>query len=155
MHVEQIPVTGREASDRLTPQMRALSQFYKALNGRDLDLMAHNWIQTDEAVMDNPVGGIKRGWDAIRAVYAQVFSRPEPFWFEFHDYSYHEAGDLFYVVGRERGEYRSGLTKLAMAIRTSRVFRLIDDDWKQVHHHGSIDDAELLSQYQCAVRGER
>lgn len=155
MHVEQTPVTGREASDRLTPQMQALSQFYKALNDRDLDLMAHNWIQTDEAVMDNPVGGIKRGWNAIKTVYAQVFSRPEPFWFEFHDYSSHEAGDLFYVVGRERGEYRSGLTKLAMAIRTSRVFRLIDGEWKQVHHHGSIDDAELLSQYQRAVRGDK
>lgn len=135
--------------------MKALSTFYKALNSRNLELMAHSWIQTDEAVMDNPVGGIKRGWDEIKAVYAQVFSRPEPFWFEFHDYSYHEANDVFYVVGRERGEYGSGSMRLAMAIRTSRFFRLIDGEWKQVHHHGSIDDADLLSRYQRAVRGDK
>lgn len=148
-------MTGREQKALLIPQMKVLSEFYQALNHRDLGLMARNWAQTDEAGMDNPVGGIKRGWDEIRAVYAQVFSRPEPFWFEFHDYSYHQAGEVFYVVGRERGEYRSGQTVLDMAIRTSRIFRLIEGEWRQVHHHGSIDDAELLSQYQRAVRGSK
>jgi ketosteroid isomerase-like protein len=151
--VEQAPVTGKERKEQLTAQMRALSEFYQALNSRDTDLMAQNWAQTDEAVMDNPVGGIKRGWGEIKAVYAQIFSRPEPFWFEFYDYSYHEAGDLFYVVGRERGEYRAAGETLRMSIRTSRIFRLIGGKWRQVHHHGSIDDAELLGRYQGAVRG--
>ncbi|HEX8755085.1 MAG TPA: nuclear transport factor 2 family protein [Steroidobacteraceae bacterium] len=153
MKIEQTPITGRESKELLSPRMAALSQFYQALNSRDLDLMARNWLQTDEAVMDNPVGGIKRGWAEIRAVYTQVFSRPEPFWFEFHDYSYHETDTLFFVVGRERGEYRSGQTVLTMAIRTSRIFRLTDGDWRQVHHHGSIDDPDLLARYQQAVRG--
>lgn len=153
MKIEQTPVTGRESQEQLSPRMAALSQFYQALNSRDLDLMARNWLQTDEAVMDNPVGGIKRGWAEIRAVYARVFSRPEPFWFEFYDYSYHETDTLFFVVGRERGEYRAGQTVLDMAIRTSRIFRLIDGEWKQVHHHGSIDDPDLLARYQRAVRG--
>lgn len=152
MQTEPNPVTGREPEATLGPQMRALSGFYRALNNRDLDLMACNWVQTEEAAMDNPVGGIKRGWDEIKVVYARIFSRPEPFWFEFHDYSLHQAGEIFYVVGRERGEYRSGRTALSMAIRTSRVFRLIGGEWKQVHHHGSIDDPKLLDQYQRAVR---
>ncbi|HEX9374142.1 MAG TPA: nuclear transport factor 2 family protein [Roseiflexaceae bacterium] len=154
MNVEQSPVTGRESKEQLTPQMRALAEFYQALNDRDMHLMARNWAQTDDAVMDNPVGGIKRGWGEIAAVYAQIFSHPEPFWFEFYAYSYHEAGEVFYVVGRERGEYRSGGAVLSMAIRTSRVFRLIAGQWRQVHHHGSIDDAALLGRYQRAVRGE-
>jgi ketosteroid isomerase-like protein len=153
MHIEQNPVTGREPAAALSPPMQALSGFYRALNNRDLDLMSRNWAQTGEAVMDNPVGGITRGWDEIRAVYARIFSRPEPFWFEFHDYSFHQAGDVFYVVGRERGEYRSGQATLRMAIRTSRLFRLIDGGWRQVHHHGSIDDPALLKQYQDAVKG--
>jgi ketosteroid isomerase-like protein len=133
--------------------MRALSEFYQALNGRDIELMAQNWAQTDEAVMDNPVGGIKRGWDEIKAVYEQIFSHREPFWFEFYDYSYHGAGEVFYVVGRERGEYRASGEVLCMSIRTSRVFRLMEGKWRQVHHHGSIDDAQLLLRYQQAVRG--
>lgn len=155
MKIEQTPVTGRESKEQLTPQMKALSGFYEALNNRDLDLMARNWARTSESVMDNPVGGIKRGWDEIKAVYAQIFSRPEPFWFEFHDYSYHEGGEIFYVAGRERGEYRAGQSELKMAIRTTRLFRLIEGEWRQVHHHGSVDDARLLGQYQRAVRGNR
>ena len=155
MKIEQTPVTGQESKEWLTPPMKALSGFYQALNNRDLDSMASSWAQTDEAVMDNPVGGVKRGWDEIRAVYAQIFSRPEPFWFEFYDYSYHEVGEVFYVVGRERGEYRAREADLKMAIRTTRLFRLIEGAWKQVHHHGSIDNAELLSQYQQAVRGSK
>jgi ketosteroid isomerase-like protein len=149
--VEQAPITGREQREQLTPQMRALSEFYQALNDRDMELMARNWVQTDEAVMDNPVGGIKRGWEEIRTVYERIFSSSGHYWFEFYDYSYHEAGEIFYVVGRERGEYRAGEAVLNMAIRTTRVFRRIDGEWRQVHHHGSIDDPELLGAYQQAV----
>ena len=105
MKVEQVPVTGREEKKQLTPQMRALSEFYQALNTRDLELMARNWAQTDEAVMDNPVGGIKRGWEEIRTVYERIFRSAGQYWFEFYGYSYHEAGEIFYIVGRERGEH--------------------------------------------------
>jgi ketosteroid isomerase-like protein len=148
---EQVPVTGREQKKQLAPQMKALSDFYQALNSRDIELMARNWAPTTDAVMDNPVGGIMRGWETIRAVYERVFSSPGEYWFEFYDYSYHDAGEIFYVVGRERGEYRAGEAVLSMAIRTSRVFRRIDGEWRQVHHHGSIDDPELLAAYQRAV----
>jgi ketosteroid isomerase-like protein len=115
-------------------------------------MMARNWAQADEAVMDNPVGGIKRGWEEIRTVYERIFSSPGQYWFEFYDYSYHEAGEIFYVVGRERGGYRAGEAMLNMAIRTSRVFRRIEGEWRQVHHHGSIEDPKLLAAYQEAVR---
>jgi ketosteroid isomerase-like protein len=152
---ERVPVTGRESEILSSPQMRALSQFYRALNSRDLDLMARNWIQTDEAVMDNPVGGIKRGWPEISAVYERLFSHAASFWFEFYDYSLHQAGDVFYVAGRERGEYAPNQGKLAISIRTSRIFRLIEGEWRQVHHHGSIDDPDLLRRYQRAVSGAR
>lgn len=152
MNIVETPVTGREERDRLTPQMRALSDFYRALNGRDMELMSRNWAQTDEVVMDNPVGGIRRGWEEIRAVYGRIFGSPARYWFEFYDYSYHEAGEIFYVTGRERGEFGAGETPLKMAIRTTRVFRLVDGAWRQVHHHGSIDDPDLLAAYQRAVR---
>lgn len=152
MKLEQVPVTGREEKQQLTPQMRALSDFYHALNGRDIELMSRNWSQTDEVVMDNPVGGSRCGWEEIKTVYERIFNSSGQYWFEFYDYSYHEAEDIFYVVGRERGQFRAGEEVLNMAIRTSRVFRRIDGVWRQVHHHGSIDDPDLLSRYQKAVR---
>ena len=53
----------------------------------------------------------------------------------------------------ESGEFRTVGTLIGLAIRTSRIFRLMDGRWQQVHHHGSIDDPDLLSRYQRAVLG--
>lgn len=103
--------------------------------------------------MDNPLGGIKRGWDEIKGVYERLFSSQSEYYFEFYDYSLHATDEIFYVVGRERGKFRKGATELAMAIRTTRIFRLIAGGWRQVHHHGSIEDPDLLYKYQKAVFG--
>jgi len=39
-----------------------------------------------------------------------------------------------------------------MKIRTTRVFRYDGERWRQTHHHGSIDDPQLLAAYQSLVR---
>lgn len=153
MKIELTPVTGNENKESLPPMLRVLSEFYEALNNRDIEKMEQNWNRTDEAVMDNPLGGIKRGWDEIKAVYEGLFNSKSKYHFEFYEFSLHVAGELFYVVGRERGKFMFGDTTLNMAIRTSRIFRLTNNRWQQVHHHGSIEDPDLLSRYQKAVRG--
>lgn len=155
MTPEQKPITGSESKKGLADPMRALIEFYDAFNNRDLDKMSKNWAQTDEIAMDNPLGGIKRGWDEIRAVYERIFTGPAKVYVEFYDYTIYETKEIFYVVGRERGEFRIGDTVVSLAIRTSRIFRLIYEKWYQVHHHGSIDDPELLARYQSAVKGVR
>lgn len=133
----------------------ALVQFYCAFNTRDLALMAENWAQTDEIAMDNPLGGIKRGWAEIRQVYEKLFNGPASVYVEYYDYTIHEGGDMFYAVGRERGSFRLGGEEIALAVRTSRVFRKNNGRWRQMHHHGSIDDPKLLERYQAAVLGEQ
>jgi hypothetical protein len=55
-------------------------------------------------------------------------------------------------AGRETGEYRVTET-VALTIRTTRFFAYEDGRWVQVHHHGSIDDADELAAYQKAIRG--
>jgi hypothetical protein len=60
---------------------------------------------------------------------------------------------VFYAVGRERGHFQTADANIQLAIRTSRIYQLIEGRWKQVHHHGSIDDPDLLAAYQRAVRG--
>ncbi len=151
MQPEQTPVTGREERGSLSGPLRALSEFYHAFNSGDLDAMSRNWAQTDEIAMDNPLGGIKRGWKEVRAVYERIFGGPAKVYVEFHDYTLHEAGDVFYAVGRERGEFSLGGDTIKLAIRTSRIFRKMNGAWKQVHHHGSIEDPDLLRRYQNAV----
>ncbi|NOT84595.1 MAG: SnoaL-like domain-containing protein, partial [Methylococcaceae bacterium] len=74
---------------------------------------------------------------------------------EYFDYTLHETAAMFYAVGRERGYFRLGDDEITLAIRTSRIFRKIDGRWQQVHHHGSIEDPQLLAQYQAAVLGKQ
>lgn len=147
------PVTGREEVADPSEPLGALSEFYRAFNGRDLGLMEQNWDVSGEASMDNPLGGIQRGWNEISAVYRRIFGGEAKVSVEFHDYTLHQFGETFLAVGRERGLLVKGdAVKIELTIRTSRWFRLIDRRWRQVHHHGSIDDPDLLARYQAAVR---
>ena len=154
MQTIQTPITGQEPQTDPSLPYTALVQFYAAFNNRDLEMMQLNWHQSDESAMDNPLGGIKRGWQEIRAVYEQIFTGPARVHVEFYDYTLHQDGEIFYAVGRERGHFARGEVKLDLAIRTTRIFRRIGPVWRQVHHHGSIEDPELLRRYQAAVRGE-
>lgn len=134
--------------------MQALAQFYRAFNRRDLALMAENWDHSTDAAMSNPVGGIRRGWPEIRAVYERIFASAARVRVAFTDYTIHVLGDAFYAVGRERGTFTRGGVELDLRIRTTRVFRRgADGRWRQVHHHGSFDEPELLAAYQQAVAG--
>ncbi len=153
MKPQQTAITGREmiADDNL-PE-RALSDFYCAFNDRDLGAMAENWSQSDEASMDNPLGGIKRSWAEIRTVYERLFDGPARVCVEFYDHTLHRSAGFFLAVGRERGSFTSGDMTIPLAIRTSRIYRLEDGRWRQLHHHGSIDDPLLLERYQRAVSG--
>ena len=146
------PVTGHEQAIDPREPLGALAEFYHAFNGRDLELMEQNWDGSTEASMDNPLGGIRRGWADIREVYERVFRGTARVTVEFYDYTIHRFGETFLAVGRERGTLERAGESLGLEIRTSRWFRLVDGRWRQLHHHGSIDDADLLARYQAAVR---
>lgn len=147
------PITGKEGCTLCGEAFSALAQFYRAFNSRDLELVQANWHQGDDIAMDNPLGGIKRGWREIGAVYEKLFNGPAKVYVEFYDYSLHETPGMFYAVGRERGHFTREGETIDLAIRTSRIFRRIDGAWRQVHHHGSIDDPALLADYEAAVLG--
>jgi ketosteroid isomerase-like protein len=102
--------------------------------------------------MDNPLGGIRRGWDEISRAYNRIFSGAGVVKVEFFDYTLHASDHTFLAVGRERGSYKSAGQEIELMIRTSRWFKLADGRWRQLHHHGSIEDADLLARYQLAVR---
>jgi ketosteroid isomerase-like protein len=132
----------------------ALNEFYAAFNHRDLARMSGVWLQTAEASMDNPLGGISRGWNEISAVYARLFNSDARVHVEFFDYTLHERGDIFLAVGRERGTFTRNGSVLPLAIRTSRIFARVDGRWQQLHHHGSFDNPKALADYQVAVAGK-
>jgi hypothetical protein len=155
MHPVQDAITGKEQPGDLSSPYQALVQFYCAFNSRDMNMMSENWLQSDDIAMNNPLGGIKRGWGEIRPVYERIFNGPAEVYVEYFDYTIHETAEAFYAVGREPGYFRLAGEEIMLAIRTSRIFRKVDDRWKQSHHHGSIEDPRLLAIYQAAVLGKR
>jgi ketosteroid isomerase-like protein len=146
------PITGQEDPSELCDPLQALSQFYRAFNNRDLSLMKQNWDTSDECSMDNPLGGIKRGWSEIRSIYERIFNSNARVRVEFYDYTLHTATDEFFVVGRERGRLSMDGRELNLAIRTTRIFRRFGGRWRQIHHHGSFDDPQILASYQEEIR---
>ncbi|HYW90967.1 MAG TPA: nuclear transport factor 2 family protein [Gammaproteobacteria bacterium] len=149
MHPSKSVISGDGDTDPGTPT-GALAEFYRAFNGRDLALMRANW-HPEECVLDNPLGGIRRGWDEIEPLYASVFEGAARVRVVFFDYTLHLGRDLFCAAGRERGQLKRDGLSLELAIRTSRLYRRLEGRWCQVHHHGSIEDPGLLQQYRSAV----
>ena len=148
----QEPITGNEELGDLSQPPQALAQFYRAFNTRDLKMMDENFAHSDEVAIDNPLGGIRRGADEPHKMYEGVFKSPADVHVEFWDYTIHRAGDVFWAVGRERGTYHDGDAVKNLNIRTTRIFQMMNGHWRQMHHHGSIEDARLLGDYQSAVR---
>ncbi|HKN31022.1 MAG TPA: nuclear transport factor 2 family protein [Roseiarcus sp.] len=151
----QEPITGKEGLGDLSQPQQALAQFYKAFNTRDLKLIDDNFAPADDVAIDNPLGGIRRGSDVPHKMYEAVFKSPADVHLEFWDYTLHRFGDVFWAVGRERGTYRDGGEVKDLNIRTTRIFLLLYGRWRQIHHHGSIEDAKLLADYQSAVRSPK
>jgi len=153
METMKTPITGNEETTLLKDdETKALSLFYKAFNKRDLKLMEKSWLNTDEISMDNPIGGIRRGWIEISEGYDRIFNGKAQVYVEFYDYTIHRTINMFFATGRERGYFKTGSDNIDLAIRTTRVFTKTDGVWRQIHHHGSIDTPELLDKYQRAVR---
>jgi len=148
----QNPITGNEDLGDLSQPQQALAQFYRAFNTRDIKMIDENFAHSDEVAIDNPLGGIRRGADEPHKMYEGVFKSPADVHVEFWDYTIHRAEDIFWAVGRERGTYRDGNEVRSLNVRTTRIFQLMDGRWRQMHHHGSIEDAKLLADYQNAVR---
>jgi ketosteroid isomerase-like protein len=148
----QTPITGNEDLGDLSQPQQALAQFYHGFNTRDLKMIDENFAHSNEIAIDNPLGGIRRGADEPHKLYEAVFKSAANVHVEFWDYTIDRAGDVFWAVGRERGTYHDGDAEKNLNIRTTRIFQMINGRWRQMHHHGSIEDARLLGDYQSAVR---
>jgi hypothetical protein len=154
---------GRTANNRIAqatqPGMagaRALVEtFYYAFNRRDMGVFAEVWAEHEMIQLNNPLGGILRGFGPISELYRGIFNGSARVWVELHDIVEFQSDRMVVFAGREVGEFTKGEVTLPLTIRTSRIVQWMGADigWKQVHHHGSIDDAQLLAEYQRAVRG--
>jgi hypothetical protein len=131
----------------------ALIEFYRAFNAGDLGSLESVWLADETPSMDNPIGGIRRGWAAIEEGYSKLFSGPAKVHVTFHDFTSQGGPDWHLFVGRERGNCVTADDELKIAFRTTRWFVRRDGSWRQLHHHGSVEDADMLRDYQRLIFG--
>jgi hypothetical protein len=132
----------------------ALESFYYSLNNRDIDALRAGWSANPLAQLNNPVGGILRGGDAIADLYARIFRGSVNVQVTFGDVVAYLGERHAVFAGRETGTYTApDGTAVPLQIRTSRYFRYEEGAWRQYHHHGSIDDPDALRAYQKTVLG--
>ena len=146
-------ISGNETVYEPMSSLAALIAFYRAFNARDLDGLARNWLDGNEPSMSNPVGGLRRGWIDIRDSYARLFSGTASVRVTFHDFSTHGNDGACIFIGREKGVCQSPAGTLPLWIRTTRWFVRREGVWRQLHHHGSIEEPALLARYQQAIFG--
>jgi ketosteroid isomerase-like protein len=147
-------ITGSEPRRGDGRALDALIHFYSAFNARNLDALAANWAEGDAPSMDNPIGGIRRSWQSIREGYAKLFGGPATVRVTFHDFTSQGGADWHLFVGREKGICTTTETTVELRIRTTRWFTRQNGLWRQLHHHGSIEEPALLADYQKAIFGE-
>jgi len=148
-------ITGSESTNLLDSATTALVAFYKAFNSQNFELMNDNWADSESCSMSNPLGGIKRGWSEIQQVYQKIFNGKARVYVEFYDYSITTSTDMFIAAGKERGYLKVDETEIQLSIRTSRIYQRINNQWKQIHHHGSIDNPDLLLRYQTTLLNQQ
>lgn len=152
-HAEHI-ITGAESLAGDGSAHDALIDFYRAFNARDIDSLARNWAAANMPSMDNPIGGIRRGWQSIYDGYQTLFAGPARVRVEFFDFTSQGFENCHLFVGRERGMCETPTGRLELRIRTTRWFVRLDGYWRQLHHHGSIEEPALLADYQRSIFGQ-
>ncbi len=130
-----------------------LETFYYGFNNRDLSTLKKVWQDNELIQLNNPLGGIKRGTNQVLEVYDKIFKGQARVWVKFTDIIYYATDKMVVFAGTEIGEFHADSETIALKIRTTRIIGFPDDEkgWLQLHHHGSIDNPELLLQYQNAV----
>lgn len=153
---------GSESRERLSAAtdpslagaLAALESFYYSLNHRDSDVLRRVWSGDPLAQLNNPLGGMIRNGSEIVALYERIFAAPGRFGVAFDDFVEYSGADHALFAGRETVTY-GGLDEdpTTVAVRTSRYFQYVPGQgtWVQLHHHGSIDDADALRGYQHAL----
>ncbi len=149
---EQV-ICGSESIKDLKDPSFSLSQFYRAFNNRDMNLMAENWSHSNTTSLFNPVGGLRTGWKEIKTLYEHIFGEKFNYRLRLTDYSIQKSSEMFVASGNVEGTIEDRNETFTFQVRSTRVYILECNNWKQIHHHSSIIDPSELNEYEFTVIG--
>lgn len=147
-------LVGQTTDEGIAGAIACLETFYYAFNSKDAATFKKVWLQHELIQLNNPLGGILRGIVPIVTLYDAIFNGPATVWVEFGDVVVYQSSGMVVFAGRESGEFTLQGETIDLQIRTSRImgYDETEGQWHQLHHHGSIDNANLLDSYQKAVK---
>ena len=133
-----------------------LESFYYAFNNKNIDVLRDVWYNNELAQLNNPLGGVIRGINPITELYNNIFQSNASVTVELQNIIYYHEINTIVFAGVEKGEFKKNDLTIPLTIRTTRCLGYIREQhrWYQLHHHGSIDDADLLKQYKEAVNNK-
>jgi ketosteroid isomerase-like protein len=115
---------------------QASEQFYAALNraiNGDPGPMMEVWSHGSDVTSMDPPGGIKVGWEEVRAgweqFYAQGMSEGQVSLDDLVILPI--ADDVAYTVGTVHGQVNT----IGVDLRVTNIYRREGGEWKIVHHH--------------------
>jgi ketosteroid isomerase-like protein len=130
-------------------EIRAASdKFYAALNrmlNGDAGPLADIWSHSATVTTMHPIGGREVGWDKVHKTWDRVAQVAKAGKVRLSGQFIQVAGDVAYELGVERGQFKLGGKKVAIADRVTNIYRREADDWKIVHHHTDIAQAAIDS----------
>jgi ketosteroid isomerase-like protein len=132
----------------------ALIEYYRAFNDQRLQLMELNWLDSAATSINSPFGSSAQGWNGISDIYRRLFRLKAKPSLELMDYTVHVTGDTFLCIGTEIIRFRGEGATAEFRSRSSRWFTRLYGRWRQMHYHGSIDDASQLARLQSWIHGD-
>jgi len=143
-------INGKEMS-QLSPEYKALSEYYNALNNANITKMKNNWSRDTRAAFTSPLGGITRAFENIISSHDALFNSKIDIDVEYYDIEITNLENGFSAVGRERGTMSIDGVIMDVGFRTSRLFIKEDGAFKQLHHHGSFENVETQTAIMQAI----
>ncbi len=117
--------------------LKANEKFYKAFNGRDLDLMKNVWHQDEAVACIHPGWEVLRGFDSIMKSWANIFLGSENLEIRLSEIELTLYPDVIWVSCQENLFAMSMSGVQVSKVHATNLFKRARGGWKMVLHHAS------------------
>jgi uncharacterized protein (TIGR02246 family) len=115
----------------------ANEEFYQAFEGVDLDRMHAVWDDDEDVTCIHPGWPLLRGRGRVMRSWALIFANTPYIQFFLTDVHVQVTGDIAVVTCAENILTSVGDSEGDATVVATNVFRLRDDGWRLIVHHGS------------------
>ena len=124
--------------ERIAEVTRTNEAFYKAFESLDVAAMDTIWAQQEYVTCIHPGWSIRVGWPSVRDSWVVIFNNTFSMEFQLTELQVQVAADVAWVICTENIASRVGESTQSSRVVATNLYERIGDDWKIIHHHGSL-----------------